>query len=453
MADLFISHSHQDVDSARDLRLQLQSAGYTCWVAPDDVTGPVPWAEQILNAIDDCKVMVVLISTAANNSSHVSKEVGLAVERGKALLPIRVEDVMPAGSLQYLLQLVQWIDAFPGPMRDHLEQVRRFVSATIPAPIPPVADRVERADQAAATDRGGAAPGPIRGPAPVINLDEQNAAAAPALPPARTPTPTADTVSAGTPSPSLWPSAAPQPPAQKPPAPSIRVDARLALVGLTVVAVVVLAAVSGFPWQKPALPFGPTPGPTSARIPTPLPSPGATSVDASIPPVTFPPVTFPPFSPAPGSTFPNPEQAALLAHIPAAIRSSCIPGDAPDFVRASAIVVVDCYPSRAAAPDFIRYASFPTIQAMDAIFNSDAAYAGFRASGTSNGCNSGIGGRGTFGRDGTTVGQLLCYIDPTGTAWLGWTFEPALIWSDAHRGDGNLVALTDWWKSDTNPLP
>ncbi len=229
----------------------------------------------------------------------------------------------------------------------------------------------------------------------------------------------------------------------------------MALVGLAVVAVVVLAAVSGFPWQKPtfSLPV-PTPGPTTARIPTSPPSPDPTDgARFTLPPLTFPPVTLPPFSPPPTSAFPNPDQAALLAHIPAAIRSSCIPGDAPDFVRASAIAILDCYPSVSAAPDFIRYASFPTLQAMDAIFNSDAAYAGSRASGTSTDCNSGIGGRGTFGRDGVTVGQLLCYVDPSGTAWIDWTFEPALIWSDAHRGDGNLVALTSWWKSDTNPLP
>ena len=38
MADLFISHSHQDVLAARDLRALLEAAGYTCWMAPDDVT-------------------------------------------------------------------------------------------------------------------------------------------------------------------------------------------------------------------------------------------------------------------------------------------------------------------------------------------------------------------------------------------------------------------------------
>ena len=57
MADLFISHSHQDVLAARDLRALLETAGYTCWMAPDDVAGPVPWAEQILDAGIECRVL------------------------------------------------------------------------------------------------------------------------------------------------------------------------------------------------------------------------------------------------------------------------------------------------------------------------------------------------------------------------------------------------------------
>src|SRR5689334_3254922 len=78
MADLFISHSSMDVEWTRDLRRQLESAGYSCWMAPDDVQGPTPWAEQILEAIEACRVMIVVVSRHANASAHVSKEVGAA---------------------------------------------------------------------------------------------------------------------------------------------------------------------------------------------------------------------------------------------------------------------------------------------------------------------------------------------------------------------------------------
>jgi hypothetical protein len=169
MADLFISHSSVDVEWTRDLRRQLEAAGYTCWMAPDDVNGPVPWAEQILEAIESCRVMVIVISHAANQSAHVSKEVGAALEHNKPLLPIRTEDVIPTGSLNYLLQLVQWIDAFPGSIADHLDRIRRAVAYSIPASAMP-GPTVSAGPTAWPTDSGPTAsltpPPPFSPPAP-----------------------------------------------------------------------------------------------------------------------------------------------------------------------------------------------------------------------------------------------------------------------------------------------
>jgi hypothetical protein len=163
MADLFISHSSMDVEWTRDLRRQLEAAGYTCWMAPDDVQGPTPWAEQILEAIEACRVMIVVISRHANASAHVSKEVGAALEHDKPLLPIRTEAIVPTGSLNYLLQLVQWVDAFPGELTQHLDRIRRAVAYSIPSATEPTA-----AAATAATEFGApawSAPAPTDAPA------------------------------------------------------------------------------------------------------------------------------------------------------------------------------------------------------------------------------------------------------------------------------------------------
>jgi hypothetical protein len=135
-ADVFISYGSDDAELARELRRHLERGGYSCWMAPDDVAGPKSWAEQIVEAIASCKVVLVLISSVANRSTHVSKEVDLAMAHGKAVLPVRVEDVAPTGALQYLLALAQWIDAFPGGLGPHADEVRRRVAAIIEAEAP-----------------------------------------------------------------------------------------------------------------------------------------------------------------------------------------------------------------------------------------------------------------------------------------------------------------------------
>jgi len=145
--DVFISHSSDDAESARDLRAVLEGAGYTCWMAPDDIVGTETWTEQILGAIHTSRAMIVLVSTAANASPHVSREVNLALGRKRAVLPIRIEAVAPGGSLEYLLSLVQRVDAFPPPVSSHRDRVLRRLEALLsdssdaeaePTPPPPL---------------------------------------------------------------------------------------------------------------------------------------------------------------------------------------------------------------------------------------------------------------------------------------------------------------------------
>jgi hypothetical protein len=128
---LFLSHSSADADAARELRAELERAGYSCWMAPDDVDGTDSWAEQILAAIEACEAMLILISTSANRSPHVSREVNLALGRKRPVFPIRIENVVPEASLEYLLSLVQRVDAFPPPISDHAPRILRRLEATL----------------------------------------------------------------------------------------------------------------------------------------------------------------------------------------------------------------------------------------------------------------------------------------------------------------------------------
>lgn len=132
--DIFLSHASVDVAAARELRGALELVGYTCWMAPDDIVGTDAWSEQILAAINGARAMLVLVSDAANRSAHVSREVNLAISAGRPVLPVRIESVMPRGSLEYFLSLVQWVDAFPAPVADHLGRLLQRVEPIIGRP-------------------------------------------------------------------------------------------------------------------------------------------------------------------------------------------------------------------------------------------------------------------------------------------------------------------------------
>lgn len=168
--DLFISHASEDDAVARELRAALEAAGYTCWMAPDDVVGSRPWAEQILTAINATRIMVVLISKHANESVHVSREVNLALGHARAILPVRIEAVAPGGALEYLLTLVQRADAFPLPVDGHMPRIRRMVDALLesapPATPEPATDAAPRPDPDAVAEVPVRVPVTAPGPRP-----------------------------------------------------------------------------------------------------------------------------------------------------------------------------------------------------------------------------------------------------------------------------------------------
>ncbi|MCE9623557.1 MAG: toll/interleukin-1 receptor domain-containing protein [Actinomycetia bacterium] len=123
--EIFISHSSADAVAAQEVRDLLQSLGYATWIAPDDLVGSSSWAEQILAAVGRCHALVVLLSDAANRSDHVAREVSIAAEDGKPIVPLRLAAIEPSGSLRYLLHLSQRIDIFPPPVTEYEDRIRK----------------------------------------------------------------------------------------------------------------------------------------------------------------------------------------------------------------------------------------------------------------------------------------------------------------------------------------
>lgn len=62
-------------------------------------------------------------------SPFVMREVSLALDSGISILPVRLQDVQPAGSLKFFVQGLQRLDAFPEPLTDHLPGVVTAVRA------------------------------------------------------------------------------------------------------------------------------------------------------------------------------------------------------------------------------------------------------------------------------------------------------------------------------------
>jgi hypothetical protein len=138
--DIFVSYSQADHGTALALVSYLEAQGIGCWVAPRDVAPAADWAAEILTAIAAARVMVLVFSASANSSPQVRREVERAVHREVAVLPVRIEDVLPSQSLEYFLSSQHWLDAFPPPMEPHFARLGTYLKTLLAgAALPAVA--------------------------------------------------------------------------------------------------------------------------------------------------------------------------------------------------------------------------------------------------------------------------------------------------------------------------
>ena len=110
--DVFISHSSKDAEISGTICRALEDRGLQCWIAPRDIGPGENFQEAIVRAIRAAKVMVLIFSANANDSAEVKKELVLASQHKLSVIPVRLEDVVPAEAFAYELSTRQWVDMF-----------------------------------------------------------------------------------------------------------------------------------------------------------------------------------------------------------------------------------------------------------------------------------------------------------------------------------------------------
>jgi formylglycine-generating enzyme required for sulfatase activity len=160
---VFISHASEDKAVADEVCAALEKVGVRCWIAPRDIKGGTNWAKSILDAIVVTRVMVLVFSKVTGKSPHVRREIERAVHRDIPIVPLRVEDVMPEGDLEYFLSSNHWIDLFPGPTANHLPRIQSTVRSLVGIKSEPTARSTKPASSAIAPPKASSRP-PVEKP-------------------------------------------------------------------------------------------------------------------------------------------------------------------------------------------------------------------------------------------------------------------------------------------------
>jgi hypothetical protein len=143
-ATVFLSFSSRDAALAIALREGLQSRDIDVWKAPESIPPGVDWASAIHAGIEQQQVFLLLWSDSAMASAEVSKEISLASQHRRLLLPLRLTPAMPQGGQAYHLGNIQWlegqelpipalVDRLEARIRELVEQGPQMALSTMPA--------------------------------------------------------------------------------------------------------------------------------------------------------------------------------------------------------------------------------------------------------------------------------------------------------------------------------
>ncbi|RPI89955.1 MAG: TIR domain-containing protein [Chloroflexi bacterium] len=110
MTKLFISYAHADTEAVIRIVEDLREAGHDVWIDTRGIQGGTLWGAEIAKAIVDHDVFLLFVSSKSIVSDFVRREVDIAFEEKKRILPVMLEKVEIPVHLDYQLAGIQYID-------------------------------------------------------------------------------------------------------------------------------------------------------------------------------------------------------------------------------------------------------------------------------------------------------------------------------------------------------
>ncbi|QBQ99515.1 toll/interleukin-1 receptor domain-containing protein [Paraburkholderia pallida] len=126
---VFISHASKNFNIADQLRSLLEAQRVSCWIAPRDIPAGGQYGTEIVKAIHDCSIVVLVLTEEANRSKAVANEIERAFGNEKVIVPVRLRDIKPSAELEFFVSNAQWVDAMDSPLKSRVNEIIAIVQA------------------------------------------------------------------------------------------------------------------------------------------------------------------------------------------------------------------------------------------------------------------------------------------------------------------------------------
>lgn len=109
--DAFISYSRRDQEIVKKLCSLLDAVGVSYWIDQNGI-GADDFKRVIVNAIENSELFIFVSTINSNKSTWTAKEIGIAVEEKKTIIPIRFDDSEFNKEVKFDLVNLNYYDLF-----------------------------------------------------------------------------------------------------------------------------------------------------------------------------------------------------------------------------------------------------------------------------------------------------------------------------------------------------
>ena len=127
--DVFISYARADLPTAEEISQSLRDHGISAYQDVVNIPGGVSWRREIVAAIENCRVVLVVLSVNSAKSEQVPKEIDVAERAHKPLLPVAREPVELRGELSFALGRLHIVEFYGSDSKTRLERLLGALAA------------------------------------------------------------------------------------------------------------------------------------------------------------------------------------------------------------------------------------------------------------------------------------------------------------------------------------
>jgi hypothetical protein len=138
----FISYSRINQEFALKLARELRASKFAVWLDQLDIPTGARWDNELEKALNECEIFLVILTPASITSENVKDEIGFAIDHGKHILPVLLDEC----EIPLRLRRLQYVDFTKKKFSEGIESAKKLLQGLVDGKSSSVSAKEEEGD-------------------------------------------------------------------------------------------------------------------------------------------------------------------------------------------------------------------------------------------------------------------------------------------------------------------